>query len=307
MAIKVITPGAFTTVQDLGRYGYQAVGIPCSGVMDQEAYRAANWLLSQENEAVLEMTLFGGIYCFTEETFIALTGADMEPKLNGKPCSMYQTIRVEKNALLHLGAARNGCRTYLAIRGGIAVPEVLGSRSTNIKCQMGGFGGRVLRSGDEIPIGESPKEPEIRELPKVFYQEEITLRVIEGPQADYFTEKGKETFYKETYTISEESDRMGCRIMGPAIEAHGSTDIISDGIVFGSVQVTTAGLPIVLMADRQTTGGYAKIAAVCSFDLPLLAQSRPGNRVRFEKISLSKAHQILKERSGQGVFGGFKL
>ena len=299
MAIKVISPGALTTVQDLGRIGYQSAGIPCSGVMDQEAYRAANWLLENEDSAaVLEMTWFGGMYQFTEETAIALTGADMEPLLNGRPCPMYQTVTVEKGAALTLGMAKNGCRTYLAVSGGIDVPKVLGSRSTNLKCQMGGFQGRALKAGDEIPTGEAAENKDCVEvqLPQVIYPSEITLRVIEGPQGDAFTEKGKQTFYSEVYTVSEESDRMGCRLSGPKIEAAAGTDIVSDGIVFGSIQVTSAGLPIVLMADRQTTGGYAKIATVCSFDLPLLAQSRPGDRVRFQKITLKEAHEILREK-----------
>lgn len=290
MAFKVLVPGALTTVQDLGRYGYQQSGMPCSGVMDQDAFRTANQLLENDPKAaVLEHTIFGGGYQFLSDTVIALTGADMTPALNGSPCPMYRPVLAPAGSVLMLNMAQNGCRTYLAVSGGIDVPVVLGSRSTNLKCQIGGYQGRALQSGDVLEVGTSSVSFEkIAEhaMPQPRYSSDITVRVIEGPQADYFTPKGLDTFYQETYTISEQSDRMGCRMDGPAIESFHGTDIISDGIVFGSIQVTSAGQPIILMADRQTTGGYAKIATVYSKDLPLLAQCKPGSRVHFKKINI---------------------
>ncbi|MDD6615845.1 MAG: biotin-dependent carboxyltransferase family protein [Lachnospiraceae bacterium] len=287
MSLKVLVPGALTTVQDLGRYGYQQSGMPCSGVMDQDAFRTANELLGNSPDAaVLEHTLFGGGYQFTSDTIIALTGADMAPTLNGAPCPMYRPVAAASGSVLMLGMAKSGCRTYLAAAGGIDVPVVLGSRSTNLKCRIGGYQGRVLQAGDILLTGESSvsyDEIADRTAEPPLFSSEITVRVIEGPQADYFTEKGLQTFYQETYTVSEQSDRMGCRMDGPAIESIRGTDIISDGIVFGSIQVTSAGQPIILMADRQTTGGYAKIATVYSRDLPLLAQCKPGDKVHFSK------------------------
>lgn len=287
MSFKVIVPGALTTVQDLGRYGYQQSGMPCSGVMDQQSFSTANELVGNSPDAaVLEHTLFGGGYQFVSDTVIALTGADMNPTVNGTPCPMYRPVQVPAGAVLMLGMAENGCRTYLAASGGIDVPVVLGSRSTNLKCRIGGFEGRSLKAGDILqtgPVRISYEEIKDRSAPQPVFSSSISVHVIEGPQADYFTAHGLQTFYTETYTVSGQSDRMGCRMEGPAVESISGTDIISDGIVFGSIQVTSAGQPIILMADRQTTGGYAKIATVCSADLPLLAQCRPGDKVHFIK------------------------
>ncbi|MCC8136875.1 MAG: biotin-dependent carboxyltransferase family protein [Clostridiales bacterium] len=313
MAIRVIHPGALTTVQDLGRFGYQALGMPCSGVMDRQAYEAASYLVGNESgEAVLECTLFGGSYQFEDNAVCALTGADMLPVLDGIPVPMYRPFPVFKGQTLTLGMAVSGCRTTMAVAGGIDVPIIMGSRSTNLKCALGGYMGRALKTGDVLPVGFSSalykdfslpsssgtdREPVFpasggsaqqkdvtdRRIHAPEYPEEFSVRVIAGPQDDYFTASGLETFFSGTYTVSQESDRMGCRLDGPAIESKNGTDIISDAIVFGSIQVTPAGMPIILLADRQTTGGYAKIATVCSGDLPKLAQARPGYRVHFEQ------------------------
>lgn len=307
MAIKVLAPGALTTVQDLGRFGYQQFGMPCCGVMDQNSFLLANRLVGNfEHEAVLELTLFGGSYQFDEDTVFALTGADLQPLLNRQPCPMNRAVYAAAGSTLFLGMAVSGCRAYLAAAGGIDVPVVMGSRSTNLKCGLGGYEGRALQAGDLLPVG--PKDTRglslqsyyealcarlslelYKKLPEhPLWPSAITVRVIEGPQAEYFTDDGLRTFYSNPYTVSEQSDRMGCRMNGPAIESIHGTDIISDGIVFGSIQVTSAGQPIILMADRQTTGGYAKIATVCSDDLPALAQCRPGTVVRFRKIDFGK-------------------
>ena len=288
MAFRVIVPGALSTVQDLGRFGYQKSGMPCSGVMDQKAYESANQLVNnQKNEAVIEHTVFGGSYRFQSDTVIALTGADMKPSIDGKACPMYRPVFVPSGGILSLGAAVNGCRTYLAAAGGILVPPVLGSRSTNLKCKIGGFQGRALQSGDLLETGTLSvpfQQIKDRSLKAPVYSKEIKVRVIEGPQSDYFTEKGLNLFYSAPYTVSEQSDRMGCRLEGPPVESIHGTDIVSDGIVFGSIQITSSGMPIVLMADRQTTGGYAKIATVITDDLPLLAQAVPGTTIHFQKM-----------------------
>ena len=286
MAIKVIHPGLLTTVQDLGRFGYQKLGIPVSGVMDTAAYEAACSLCGNTNgEAVLEMTMLGGRYLFLDPAVIAITGADMHPSLNNREIPMYTQIKVNAGDYLDLHSASNGCRTYLAAAGGIAVPAVMGSRSTHLKCRIGGFEGRALKTGDILPVGNIILNdiPEIKPLSKPEYSNEITVRFIFGPQDDCFTVKGKETFVTGKYKVSQQSDRMGVRLKGPAVESLHGTDIVSDGIVFGSVQITGSGLPIILMADRQTTGGYAKIATVISEDLPLLAQAVPGTIVNFKE------------------------
>ncbi|MDO4321507.1 MAG: biotin-dependent carboxyltransferase family protein [Lachnospiraceae bacterium] len=296
MSVKVLVPGPLTTIQDLGRFGYQKSGIPCSGVMDQQAYRAANELLGNcHGEAVLEHTLIGGSYYFDSDTVIALTGADMAASLNGSPCPVGRPVPIRAGDTLSLGIAKRGCRTYLAAAGGFDVPPVLGSRSTNLKCGFGGYQGRALASGDVLKLG-IPGVPyeKIKEnrIPCPDYPSDIIVRVIEGPQAELFTPQGLDTFYSASYTVSEQSDRMGCRLNGTAIESIHGTDIVSDGIVFGSVQVTSSGQPIVLMADRQTTGGYAKIATVITEDLPLLAQARPGDTIYFKKQPFSSGGQL---------------
>ncbi len=300
MSVKVIIPGALTTVQDAGRYGYQSSGIQTSGVMDHKAYEEANALVGNTGgEAVLEATLFGGMMEVTADTVAAVTGADMEPKVNNVPCGMNRPVLLRAGDTLSLDMAKSGCRSYIAFAGGVDVPVVLGSRSTNMKCRMGGYKGRPLQAGDAFETGlwgeeaaERYEEVRDRSFPAEAYTSPIEVRVIEGPQAEYFTEKGKETFYSARYTISDQSDRMGYRLEGEAIESVDGTDIISDGIAFGAVQVPASGRPIVLLADRQTTGGYAKIATVCSFDIPRLVQGKPGDTVCFRRISLEEAQRI---------------
>lgn len=292
MAIEIIQPGVLTTVQDYGRFGYQRAGIPASGVMDQKAYEDALTLVgakvSIENrlkgtlpDAVLEATMFGPTLRFTEDTWFAITGANMEPKLNQIPVSMYETIKAQAGDVLSLSLAMQGCRSYIAFSGGIDVPIVMNSRSTYLKCGFGGYEGRALRKGDLLPTKSLPCE--YKKLEPTLYQDHVTLRIIEGPQEDYFTEKGKETLYHTTYTVSELSDRMGCRLEGDAIESKNGVDIISDGITFGSIQIPPNGKPIILLADRQTTGGYAKIGTVHSEDLPKLVQLKPGGTIQFRK------------------------
>ena len=217
MSVKVIIPGALTTVQDAGRYGYQSSGIQTSGVMDHKAYEEANALVGNTGgEAVLEATLFGGMMEVTADTVAAVTGADMEPKVNNVPCGMNRPVLLRAGDTLSLDMAKSGCRSYIAFAGGVDVPVVLGSRSTNMKCRMGGYEGRPLQTGDAFETGlwgeeaaERYEEVRDRSFPAEAYTSPIEVRVIEGPQAEYFTEKGKETFYSARYTISDQSDRMG--------------------------------------------------------------------------------------------------
>lgn len=310
MAVEVIYPGAFTTIQDRGRYGYQALGVPVSGPMDPDAYRAADLLVGNDpGTAQLEMTLLGGIFRFDAPATVALCGADMSPMLNQVPVPMWKAFDVSPKDTLALGCAKTGCRCYLAVRGGFDVPLVMGSRSTSVRCHLGGIEGRTLRAGDRLEICEGPKvsagshlefceEQEIHsdvcsgrkdpatesaDVRAAEYASSVTVRVMAGPQDDMFTEHGLQTFFSSAYVMEEGSDRMGIRFQGEKIESVSGTDILSDGTVFGSVQITSSGLPIVLMADHQTTGGYAKIATVLSSDLWKLAQLRPGQTVRFER------------------------
>lgn len=299
MAVEVIIPGMLTTVQDLGRYGYQQSGMTGSGVMDQQAYRKANYLVGNpETAAVLELTVYGGSYRFTQDTTLALTGADMGAEIEEQPVEMNRAVAVKQGDVLNLGMAVKGCRTYLAVSGGFLVPLVMGSYATNIRCEMGGFHGRKLKRGDVLEIGQSNvsfSEIKNRKVSIPEYSDEVEVRVIPGPQEEMFTQKGLHTFYSGCYQVQEDSDRMGYRLDGSRIESKNGTDIVSDGITFGSIQVTASGKPIILMADHQTTGGYAKIGTVCRMDLSKVAQCKPGNRIHFKKIDVEKAQKLYKE------------
>lgn len=300
MGIRVLKAGMMTTVQDLGRPGYQSQGFGVSGVMDVRSFKIANLLLDNpENEAVLEFTLIGPTLQFTSETIIAITGGDFQPMINKEPAKMYTAIYMQKGDILEFKGCRTGSRGYIAFSSYLDIPVVMGSRSTNLKCAIGGLKGRRLLNEDYL--GFRMKR---RYLPYFlsrsldideFGQEEVTLRVVMGPQDDCFTKQGRETFLNNEYTVTSEFDRMGCRMEGPFIASKDTTDIISDGIAFGSVQVPSHGKPIILLSDRQTTGGYAKIATIASVDIPKLVQMKTDNKVRFQSIEVEEAQQLMME------------
>ncbi|MCI6771192.1 MAG: biotin-dependent carboxyltransferase family protein [Oscillospiraceae bacterium] len=298
MKISVISPGPLTTVQDAGRFGYMQSGFSPGGCMDARSMKIANILVGNEmGEGVLEMTMMGGTFSFDGTSVIAVTGADMKPTLNGEECPMYKAIEVKKGDVLALSRADSGMRAYLAVAGGFDLPLVMGSMSTNLKCKLGGFQGRKLQRGDEIPLRQSVNIAFVGKRKyknEVKYTKSITLRAVLGPQDDYFTEKGIETFFEKTYTVTDKSDRMGIRLDGEKIESKNGVDIISDGVTTGSVQIPASGTPIIMMADRQTTGGYAKIATVLSSDLHLIAQAKPGTVIRFQKVTAEEAIKAYK-------------
>jgi antagonist of KipI len=300
MGIKIISPGLLTTIQDAGRVGYQKTGVSPSGALDLKALRTANILVTNPmDEACLEMTMLGASMEFTENNFIAVAGGDFSPTLNGEPIRPYTAVRVSAGSTLAFGPAKTGSRAYVAFSGGLDVPPVMGSKSTNLKCRIGGFEGRKLAMGDEIPFTKPVSElrfPLLRELEAPDYEgETVTLRVVAGPQDEYFTDRGFHTFFSETYTVTNKSDRMGCTLEGPEIEYKTKVDIISDGIPLGAVQVPSGGKPIIMLADRQTTGGYAKIGTVISTDLPLFVQRKVGGKVRFQLISVEEAQKIYRK------------
>lgn len=223
----------------------------------------------------------------------------MGPMVDEEPVEMNCPLLIQKGQTLTLGTARQGCRTYLAFAGGIDVPLVMGSRSTNLKCAFGGYGGRALKSGDVLKLGK-PKwsfdRVKKRRTKGIEEGKIIEVRAVPGPQQEYFTEAGEKAFYNGIYTITDQSDRMGYRLKGPLAESKNGTDIISDAIPLGAVQIPPSGQPIVLLADRQTTGGYAKIAVVCSFDIPKLVQGRPGDKVRFLKTDVKTAQKLYRKQ-----------
>ena len=304
----VLNPGVLTTVQDFGRIGYQQFGVSVSGAMDPRAMRFANLLVGNpENEAVLECTMLGPQLQFDETTIIAVTGGNLGPTLDGQPLKTYCAYKVNAGQTLRFAGLRSGCRAYIAFAGGLDIPEVMGSRSTYMKAKIGGFKGRKLEKGDAIGFRDPKTELfnlDKRSLTPEFVPRDVyTLHVIMGPQDDMFTDEGIKTFLSETYTVTPEFDRMGCRLDGPVIAHVNGGDIISDGIAFGAVQVPSAGKPIIMLADRQTTGGYTKIANVMTADFRILAQLKAGDKVRFEKISVAAAQEaLLAERGALKVF-----
>jgi antagonist of KipI len=299
-AVEVLDGGLLTTVQDLGRVGAQQYGVPVSGAMDAWALRAVNRLVgNDEGAAALEITLAGPVLRFDGPGVIALTGGDLGASLDGRPLDPWQSAGVSPGAELSFAGPRDGLRAYLGVAGGIEVPLVLESRSTLLKARLGGFMGRALAAGDRVPVGpgDMARARTGWRLPRTLvpaYGHSHTVRVVMGPQDDAFTEDGIRTFLSGSYTLAPQSDRVGCRLTGPRIAHRRGADIVSDGTAFGSVQVSGDGLPIVLMADRGTTGGYTKIATVATADLSRMAQAAPGDRVRFVRVELAEAVALLR-------------
>ena len=300
MGITVENGGILTTVQDEGRFGNQAFGVSTSGAMDPHSFHIANLLVGNEmTEGVLEMTFIGPTLTFTSDNIIAVTGGDLTPMLDGQPFPMYRAVLVKKGQKLMFAGARNGSRGYIAFAGGLDIPLVMGSKSTLLRNHIGGVEGRKLEKGDSIeftaPKTELPNM-ELRHVPaEIFPDDEVVLRVVLGPQENEFTEEGVRKFFWYSGKITNEFDRMGCRLEGPFIAYKTTSDIISDGIAFGSVQVPSHGKPIILLADRQTTGGYAKIATVVSVDIPKLVQRKTEQKVRFQAVSVEEAQKLLAD------------
>jgi biotin-dependent carboxylase-like uncharacterized protein len=296
--IRILEPGPQTTVQDLGRTGQMRYGIPPSGPVDRFAFIVANRLVGNADAAAaLECTLVGPRFEMDGPGAVAVTGADMPLTVNGAEAPRWATIRLKAGDVVKLGPARAGVRSYIAFAGGLDVPLVLGSRSTYLRGRLGGLDGRALRKGDTLralpsgPIQLRRVEP--RAVPE--YPGELAIRVVLGPQADRFSETGIRALLGSRYDVLPQSDRMGARLSGPRIEHARGHDIISDGIALGSVQVPGDGQPIVLLVDRQSTGGYTKVATVCSSDVGRIGQARPGQSIRFRAVGVAEAHRLLRE------------
>jgi len=297
MRLAVQDGGPQTTVQDRGRPGYLRVGIPTSGPMDAEAFAVGNRLVgNHEGAAALECTLIGPRVEFADERLVAVTGAEMPVTLNGDEMERWSAFRVKGGDVLKLGPARAGVRAYLAVEGGVLTPVVLGSRATYLRGQLGGHGGRGLRRGDVLPLGRPTGSRPARLRPHLIptYADAIDARVVRGPHDDRFTSAGLDAFLAGPYEVLPQADRMGARLRGPRIEHAEGHDIVSDGVPLGGIQVVGDGQPIVLLVDRQSTGGYTKIATVCSFDIGRIGQLRPGQRVRFRRLGVAEAHALRR-------------
>jgi biotin-dependent carboxylase-like uncharacterized protein len=297
---EVAQPGPLTTIQDQGRYGYQQYGVPPSGAADSYASRLANILIgNDESAACLEITLLGLRLKTLVDTMIAITGADLGAVLNHDPLPQWQTVAIHSGDTVSFPRLRNGSRAYLAVAGGFAAPVVMGSAATYTRAGIGGLEGRSLRTGDHLYTSEPTHAIKERKAPDEYipeYVRQVELRVVLGPQDDYFTGPGIDTFLSSQYTVSTRADRMGYRLDGPRIKHRRGADIVSDGIPLGAVQVPGDGLPIILLADRQTTGGYTKIATVISVDIPKIAQAKPGDIVQFQQVSQEEAIKALDKQ-----------
>jgi antagonist of KipI len=316
MSIKILKPGLLTTVQDKGRFGFQKYGVIVNGAMDVFALRVANLLVgNEEGAAALEVTLMGPELQFQENQLISICGACLSPMIDGQPVPEWRPVYVRKGSVLRFKGCLSGCRAYVSVAGGFDVPEVMGSRSTYVRAGFGGFAGRALQEGDELSTG-APSEWAISCLEQLAeeeqpckaagwgvsldflpaYRSDPVVRVVRGAQFEAFTEESKACLLADSFFITPQSDRMGYRLTGPKLELKEPLEVISEAVSTGTIQVPPEGNPIILLADRQTTGGYPKIAHIISVDLPVIAQAKPGERITFREVSLDEAQKIYIER-----------
>jgi antagonist of KipI len=305
---RIVTGGLQTTIQDLGRVGHQSAGVPGGGAMDRDAMRIANLLVGNDDgAAVIEAALIGPAIAFDQPTLIALGGGDLEASVNGASVPCWHPMLIPRGGTLRFGPARFGCRVYIAVAGGIDVPDVFGSKSTYLRADFGGYEGRALRSGDLLQAGERSAlsmkiEASLPEHGAVApwsiggtlrprYSDDVIVRLIPGAHANALNEASRERLFDATFRVSSSSDRMGYRLDGAELALETPIELLSEGVVFGTMQLPPGGVPIVLMSDGQTTGGYPRIGEVATVDLPLMAQLKPGDRVRFRPISVQEAQQ----------------
>jgi len=317
MSITVLRPGLLTTIQDLGRNGFQKHGVIVSGGMDSYSLRLANILVgNDEAEAVLEMTIMGPSLRLEQDCLLAITGGNLSPTVDGVTVPMGRPVYVKKASILKFGACKTGCRAYLAVAGGYGIPEVLGSKSTYLRAGLGGFQGRSLQKDDVLSIN-LPTEQALQIIRRLVQHKSgvfattdwsvgrghipqdsqaAHIRIMRGRQFDQFTDESIESFLNSPFRVTPQSDRMGYRLSGPVLKLTTPLEMISEAIVLGTIQVPADGNPIILLADRQTAGGYPKIAQLAAVDISIVAQSKPGTDFWFQEISLNEAEQLYLAR-----------
>jgi antagonist of KipI len=296
--LRVVEPGFLSSIQDLGRFGLAHLGISPCGAADAFSLRVGNRLAGNpDSAAAIEMTLAGGTFLFEQETVFAITGSDFGASVGGRPVTGWTATHAEAGAQLRLGSAHDGARCYLCVSGGIAVPEFLGSASTDLRANFGGLEGRPLRKGDRLEIGPSANPlPGMDARQLRYYVRHSTLRVTRGPQAHCFPSEALGRLCDGVYTISNDSSRLGIRLIGDPIRASSRVQLLTEGVSLGAVQVPPDGQPIILFVDQQTTGGYAKLANVILADLARVGQLAPQGKVRFVEVDVATAHAALRER-----------
>lgn len=303
--ITIRKPGLFTTIQDLGRYGHQKYGVVVSGAMDSFSHRIANLLVgTEENAPTLEITVVGPVIQFHEDSLVAICGGDLSPMIDGKLMPMWRPYLIKKNSILSFGKCKYGCRAYMAIAGKMNVPLFLGSSSTYTRGKMGGLNGDSLKKNDIILLG-----PLNDYSKKIIQSIEMTpprwsvprkplspiVRVMKGRQAHLFSKESQRKFYESSFVVTKNADRMGYRLEGPPLVPVNKEEMLSEAVDFGTIQITPDGNPVILLADRQTTGGYPKIAQIISVDLPIVAQMKPGDRIQFNEVSLEEAQHLHRK------------
>ncbi|HEV3472089.1 MAG TPA: biotin-dependent carboxyltransferase family protein [Actinomycetota bacterium] len=315
--MRIEDGGLLTTVQDLGRYGYQKVGVTPGGAMDGFSLRLANILVGNPEEAAaLEITLRGPTVEFTSHALIALSGANLSPKISDLDIPLGRAVAVRRGSLLTFGRAVSGCRGYLAVAGGIDVPVVMGSRSTYLRAGIGGHEGRALRAGDELPIGAASQlaTTTVQEalsvddpLPFALSDRYVdrddarlvragrAIRCVRGPHLDLMDDEDRQTLWASAFQVSTEADRMGYRLVGPSLSSARGRGLVSSAVTMGAIQIPPGGEPIVLMADRQTTGGYPVVGQVITADLPLVAQMKPGDELTLAQVDIAEAQEAMRE------------
>ncbi|WP_373237345.1 biotin-dependent carboxyltransferase family protein [Cohaesibacter celericrescens] len=300
-SIEVVAPGLMSTVQDLGRFGHQAQGVPVSGALDPGNLRLANALVGNaQGMGALELRILGPtLKVAAQSVRVALTGSDgfidlVEPR--GKPVPANRTVMLEQGQVFRISSVADSAVCYLAVEGGFDLPLLYGSQSTYVSGGLGGFEGRALQAGDFVPLCKGSVEADADRIcfTPLRYSVAGPVRVVLGPQSDYFSDEGLQTFLSEDFSFSNESNRMGVRLSGPEVAHSKGADINSDGIVTGSVQVPGNGLPIILLADHQTTGGYPKIGTIASADLARLGRMSSGAKVRFAALSVAEAEEARR-------------
>ncbi len=319
--IKVLKPGLLSTIQDLGRYGYQKHGVIVSGSMDPLAHKIANLLVgNDETEASLEVTLMGPALEFKETSLISICGGDLSPTIDGEAVPVWRSLLIKEGSVLRFGPCKSGCRANLAVAGGFDVETIMNSKSTYLRAEIGGFEGRSLKEGDELHTGLIKKQskemihyltPFLKDKPFTeidwaissefisIHQPNKTLRIIPGSEYELFTEESQQRLINKPFKVSAQSDRMGYRLEGASLELKKEFSMISEAVPFGTIQVPADGNPIILLADRQTTGGYPRIGYVASIDLPLIAQTKPGEELNFKMISHGEAQELFLDREKQ--------
>lgn len=301
-SLQIVKPGLLTTVQDLGRYGHQASGVPVAGPMDTFSHRLANQLAGNEPDAAtLEITLIGPELIVDADTTMAIAGGQFEVLCDERPVSIGASFPIARGQRLKFGRVLQGARAYLAVAGGIQTPAVLGSRATHLVSRMGGLAGRALVAGDVVPVFDQEASRPLRKAQGLTLPSKgrALLRVMPGPQADWFDADAMKTIAGVSFRISPQSNRMGYRLQGPPLARSRDGELISEPLGIGAIQVPSAGEPILLMADRQTAGGYPKIGYVISADLPLAGQLAPGDFIEFHLCSAQEAVAALIARERQ--------